>query len=74
MISRESVVRLGECVLLAAWAAVLPAMALAQWWGPFGGPMGAPGLPRPPSVGEFMSNPRGNAPVVPRGMTDLSYG
>ena len=71
MIIRKGGVCVRQCIVLAALVAAIPATVLAQWWGPAGGPVGLGGIPRPPSVGEFMSNPHAAAPIPSRVMREV---
>ena len=72
MFGRNSVARSRRGRILSALAATLPTVVWAQWWGPYGHPMGpAPGIaapPAPPSVSEFMSNPGPDATASRGGM------
>ena len=67
MFRRKSIARLCGGAALVALVASPPATVLAQWWDPVGA------LPRPPSVGEFMMNPMGDAPIA-RGGTAYPRG
>ena len=69
MFRGESIACLFKSAALVALMATMPVTVVAQSWGPVGT------LPRPPSVGEFMMNPMGGAPMA-RGRTasPRSYG